>query len=249
MTVEVPPYPAGRALLDGLGVVVTAAAGSGIGFATARRCAEEGARLVISDIHERRLGEAVEQLRVVTGHEALGVRCDVTAEAEVQHLVDLAADHLGGIDVMVNNAGLGGTAELADMTDEQWMSVVDVTLNGTMRCTRAALGHMQERGTGVIVNNSSVIGWRAQRGQSHYAAAKAGVMALTRCVALEAVDHGVRVTSIDPGMVETPFFDSPKPTALRPEDISKAFIYIVDLPEHARIAELEIYPTVGAHHS
>ena len=179
MAPAVPAYPEGRNLLAGKGIVVTAAAGSGIGFATAKRCAEEGARLVISDIHERRLAEAVDAL-AADGHEASGVLCNVTAENDVQQLVDTAAERLDGIDVMINNAGLGGTAELVDMTDDQWMTVLDVTLNGTMRTTRAAMRHMIPRGEGVIINNSSVIGWRAQKGQSHYAAAKAGVMALTR---------------------------------------------------------------------
>lgn len=200
----VPPYPAGRDLLAGKGVVVTAAAGSGIGFATARRCAEEGARLVISDIHERRLEEAVEAL-LADGHQASGVRCNVTVEADVQHLVDTAAQRLDGIDVMINNAGLGGTANLVDMTDEQWAAVLDVTLNGTMRTTRAAMRHMIPRGQGVIINNSSVIGWRAQKGQSHYAAAKAGVMALTRCSALEAADAGVRINCVAPSFANHPF--------------------------------------------
>ena len=87
----------------------------------------------------------------------------------MQRLFAAAASELGGIDVLVNNAGLGGTAQLHEMTDEQWLVVLDVTLNGTFRCTRAALTHMYERGSGVIVNNASVIGWRAQAGQAHYA--------------------------------------------------------------------------------
>lgn len=204
MATVVPSYPEGRNLLADKGIVVTAAAGSGIGFATAKRCAEEGARLVISDIHERRLAEAVDAL-TAEGHDASGVMCDVTIEAEVQHLIDTAGERLGGIDVMINNAGLGGTADLVDMTDEQWMAVLDVTLNGTMRTTRAAMRHMMARGEGVIVNNSSVIGWRAQKGQSHYAAAKAGVMALTRCSALEAADSGVRINCVAPSFANHPF--------------------------------------------
>ena len=107
----------------------------------------------------------------------------------MQRLVDETVDACGRIDVFVNNAGLGGTAPLAEMTDEQWSTVLDVTLTGTMRMTRAALRHMYERGSGAIVNNASVVGWRAQAGQSHYAAAKAGVMALTRCAAIEAAEH------------------------------------------------------------
>ena len=197
---EAPVYPAGgHDLLAGRTVLVTAAAGTGIGFATAKRCVEEGATVVISDRHERRLAESAEQLGV------LGVPCDVTVESEVQRLFDRAVDHMGRVDVAVNNAGLGGTAELVDMTDDQWNAVIDVTLNGTFRCTRAALRHMVPRGTGVIVNNASVIGWRAQAGQAHYAAAKAGVMALTRCAAIEAARSGVRVNAVAPSLAMHPF--------------------------------------------
>ena len=116
--------PAGHGLLDGKVVVITAAAGTGIGSAAARRCLEEGADVVISDQHARRLGR---------------------------------------IDVLINNAGLGGTSSVLDMTDEQWLRVLDITLNGTFRCTRAALRQMVAQGHGgAVVNNASVLGWRAQ---------------------------------------------------------------------------------------
>ena len=129
-----------------------------------------------------------------------GIPCDVTREEDVERLFAGAAAELGGIDVVINNAGLGGTAELHEMTDDQWNVVIDVTLNGTFRCTRAALRHMYVRGSGVIVNNASVLGWRAQAGQAHYAAAKAGVMAVTRCAAIEAAPHGVRVNAVAPSL-------------------------------------------------
>ena len=114
-------------------------------------------------------------------------------------------DQLGHIDVLINNAGLGGTADLVEMTDEQWSLVLDVTLTGTFRATRAALQHMVPRGAGVIVNNASVLGWRAQAGQAHYAAAKAGVMALTRCAAIEAAPAGIRVNAVAPSLAMHPF--------------------------------------------
>lgn len=189
-----PAYVPGHGLLTGKNVLITAAAGSGIGSSTARKCLEEGARVVISDKHERRLAETAAELGVP------GIPCDVTDESSVQNLISAAAGELGGIDVLINNAGLGGTAELHEMTDDQWSIVLDVTLNGTMRCTRAALRHMYERGHGVIVNNASVLGWRAQAGQAHYAAAKAGVMALTRCAALEAAPRGVRINAVSPSL-------------------------------------------------
>jgi 3-oxoacyl-[acyl-carrier protein] reductase len=186
-------------LLEGKSVLVTAAAGTGIGFATAKRCTEEGARVVISDIHERRLREYAEKLGGVHA-----VLANVTSEDDVQRLVAETVEVCGGLDVLVNNAGLGGTALLTEMTDEQWHAVLDVTLTGTMRMTRAVLRHMYERGSGAIVNNASILGWRAQEGQAHYAAAKAGVMALTRCAAIEAAPHNVRVNAVSPSLAMHP---------------------------------------------
>lgn len=191
---SVPNYVQGHGLLKDKGVLITAAAGTGIGAATARRCKEEGARVVISDKHERRLAETAEELGVI------GIPCDVTNEDDVQRLVRDAAKELGGIDVLVNNAGLGGSAEIHTMTDDQWNIVLEVTLTGTFRMTRAALNHMYPRGKGVIVNNASVLGWRAQKEQAHYAAAKAGVMALTRATAMEAAERGIRVNAVAPSL-------------------------------------------------
>jgi 3-oxoacyl-[acyl-carrier protein] reductase len=194
-----PPYVAGHGLLAGKRVLVTAAAGTGIGFATARRCVEEGASVVVSDAHERRCGEAADELGVT------GIPCDVTSEEQVQAMLAGAAASLDGLDIVVNNAGLGGTANLVDMTDAQWAKVLDVTLTGTFRCVRAALRLMQTQRAGVIINNASVLGWRAQAGQAHYAAAKAGVMALTRCAAVEAAPFGVRINAVAPSLAMHPF--------------------------------------------
>ena len=183
-------------------VLVTAAAGTGIGFATARRCQEEGATVVISDRHERRLGEAAERLGG-----CVTALCDVTDEEQVQAMIQAVLDAHGRLDVLVNNAGLGGTSTLVDMPDAAWATVLDVTLTGTMRCMRAALPVMMRQAGGVIVNNSSVLAWRAQKGQAHYAAAKAGVNALTRCAALEAAEHGIRINAVSPSLAMHPFLE------------------------------------------
>jgi len=146
-----PEPPAGHGLLDGKIVVVTAAAGTGIGFATAKRCIEEGATVVVSDAHERRLGEAADALGALpeaNGVRPLAVPCNVTDESQVQALYDAAVAEHGRFDVAVNNAGLGGQVDVVDMTDEQWDLVLDVTLTGTFRCTRAALRHFYSRAGG-----------------------------------------------------------------------------------------------------
>jgi 3-oxoacyl-[acyl-carrier protein] reductase len=202
-----PDYVAPHDLLAGKVVVVTAAAGAGIGAAVVRRALEEGAKAaVLSDTHERRVAEAQTALAEEFGADRVrSLVCDVTREADVTTLLD-TADELGGVDVMINNAGLGGTVAITEMTDEQWSKVLDITLTGTMRCVRAASNRMIAAGTrGVIVNNASVIGWRAQGGQAHYAAAKAGVMALTRCAALDVAPHGIRINAVSPSLAMHPF--------------------------------------------
>lgn len=201
MAAPIPPYPKGRNLLAGKTVVVTAAAGTGIGYAAAKRAAEEGATVLISDFHERRLGEAADRIADEVGcMRPATVVCDVTSQAQVDALHAAALRELGRIDVLINNAGLGGEVAVVEMTDEQWFRVLDVTLNSVFRMTRAFLPSMCAQGSGAIVNNASVLGWRAQRGQAHYAAAKAGVMAFTRCSAVEAAEHNVRINAVAPSI-------------------------------------------------
>ena len=205
----VPAYVPGHNLLEGKRVVVTAAAGAGIGLAAAVRALEEGARsVVISDTHSGRLEQAHADLAERFGSDrVLSAVCNVTREEEVQALLD-HAETAGPVDVMINNAGLGGTASILEMTDDQWGLVLDVTLTGTFRCVREVGKRMVAAGTeGVIINNASVIGWRAQEGQAHYAAAKAGVMALTRSAAVDLSGHGIRVNAVSPSLAMHPFLE------------------------------------------
>jgi 3-oxoacyl-[acyl-carrier protein] reductase len=189
-------------------VLVTASAGAGLGFATALRCAEEGARVVLSDIHERRLAAAAERLAEITGVPPVAaLPCDVSDTAQVDRLVDEAVRAAGHIDVLVNNAGMGGDQAVAEMTDAEWDRVIDISLTSVFRMTRAMLRHMLPRRFGTIVNMASVSGWRAQRRQAHYAAAKAGVMAFTRCVALETAEAGIRINAVAPSLAMHPFLE------------------------------------------
>jgi len=205
--VKNPEYVKGKDLIKGRSVLITAAAGAGIGFSAAVRAAEEGARaIVISDIHEGRLEKAVAKLKEDTGlQEVYGKTGNVAIEDDVQALIAFSEEKMKGVDILINNAGLGSSKLLIEMEDDEWNRVIDVTLNGTMRMTRHMMKVMKGRGEGgVIVNNASVLGWRAQKEQAHYAAAKAGVMALTRCAALEAADFNVRINAVSPSIVLHP---------------------------------------------
>ncbi len=212
-----PTYVPAHDLLRDKNVLITAAAGAGIGFATAKRCAEEGARLFISDIHEKRTSQAAAKLAELSQAPVGHRLCNVRDDADVRALVDTAIAEMGQIDVVINNAGLGGEVPVVDMTDDQWTAVLDITLNSVFRMTRAVLPHMIERRSGVIVNNASVLGWRAQKGQAHYASAKAGVMAFTRCSALEAAEHGVRINAVSPSIAIHPFLEKTTPRELLDE--------------------------------
>jgi len=190
--------------MDGEVCVVTGAT-SGIGKATATALARLGAQVVLVG-RDRGRGEATAAEVAAAGASPPRLEiADLACMAQVRAL----AGRLGAlerIDVLVNNAGLGGTSSVLEMTDEQWLRVLDVTLNGTFRCTRAVLRQMVAQGHGgAIVNNASVLGWRAQPGQAHYAAAKAGGMALTRCAAMDVASHGIRVNAVAPSLATHPF--------------------------------------------
>jgi len=198
-----PKYPEGRNLFQDKNILITAAAGSGIGFSTAKRFLEEGANIFISDIHQGRLDEAIDNLRNINLGKVNGCLCNVTNDEEIDSMFTEAIACYSNLNGVINNAGLGGESALEDMTNDAWDLVMDVTLNGAMKIMRAAIPVLKDT-QGVIVNNASVLGWRAQAGQSHYAAAKAGVMALTRCVALETVDYGIRINAVAPSLAMNP---------------------------------------------
>ena len=238
--IPLPPDRPPSGLLRGKRVIVTAAAGSGIGAATARRCLEEGARVLLSDAHARRLEAARAQLAAEHPETVVAQACDVTREADVARLFARADAELGGFDVLVNNAGLGHSARVVETSDRDWERVLDVTLTGAFRCLRAALVRLRGQASGAVVNVGSVTAHRAERGQSAYAAAKAGVLALTRCAALEAAEFGVRVNAVvptlamhphlarvaDPAYLEEMLALQPQGRAAEPREVAGAIVFL-----------------------
>jgi 3-oxoacyl-[acyl-carrier protein] reductase len=191
---------------EGRVVAVTGAA-QGLGLAMANRFADEGATVVLADRSEEALSEAGDQIR---RRSATGVRTDVVDVTSSRQVDDWVADlhaTAGGIDVLVNNAGIIRDNRIEDTTDEDWQAVLDVSLGGTFHCARAVFPGMKQRGYGRIVSFSSM-SWRGNFGQANYVAAKAGIVGLTRTLALEGARHGITANAIAPGLIETPMLAS-----------------------------------------
>ena len=207
--------------LPGRVAIVTGAA-RGIGFAIAERLSRAGARVVVADVAEEAAAAAAERLREGAGEDAgedggkaAWVAADVTSPEEVGAMVERALDAFGGLDILVNNAGITGRdALLWETTDEDWGKVLGLNLTGTFYCCRAVVPHMRERRSGAIVNVASISGKEGNPNMIPYSVSKAGVICLTKALAKEVIDDGVRVNCVAPGVIETPLLDQLQPEAI-----------------------------------
>jgi 3-oxoacyl-[acyl-carrier protein] reductase len=191
--------------LEGKGALVTGAAG-GIGGAVARRFAEEGAAVALGDISGAD-AEALAGEITSAGGRAIGLTLDVTDAASVRRAVARAKEELGGLHILINNAGILRDAMAGKMTDEEWSQVLRVHLDGTFLCSREVIEGFRDQGYGRIVNTSSTSSL-GNIGQANYAAAKAGIIGLTRTLALELARHSITVNAVAPGPTQTPMLDS-----------------------------------------
>ena len=187
-------------MLTGQTAIITGGA-QGLGFAIAERFIEEGARVVIGDLD----GDTTEAAAKRLGGDdvAVAVRCDVTRAADVDDLVSTAVERFGGLDVMVNNAGITRDATMRKMTEEQFDQVIAVHLKGTWNGLRSAAAIMRENQRGAIVNMSSLSGKIGLAGQTNYSAAKAGIVGMTKAAAKELAHLGIRVNAIAPGLIRS----------------------------------------------
>ena len=202
--------------------------GSGIGEATARRFAREGAILAVNDVDLELVRPVVTELER-EGARALSVAADVTNRADVEAMMNHVVAEFGRLDVLVNNAGINRDAMSHKMTEEQWDQVLAVNLKGTFLCAQAALTRMRERGWGRVVNTSS-IGSLGNIGQANYSASKAGVIGLTRTLALEYAKFGITVNCVAPGPVMTRMLAG-VPEAIREKIVARVPIGRIARPE------------------
>jgi NAD(P)-dependent dehydrogenase (short-subunit alcohol dehydrogenase family) len=199
--------------LPGRVAVVTGAA-RGIGFAIAERLSRAGARVVIADVAEDGAAAAVERLRE-RGGKAEAAVADVTRPEEVAAMVERALEAFGKLDILVNNAGITGRdAPLWETSDEDWERVLGLNLTATFYCCRAAVTHMRERRSGAIVNVASISGKEGNPNMIPYSVSKSGVICLTKALAKEVIQDGVRVNCVAPGVIETPLLEQLQPEAV-----------------------------------
>ena len=178
---------------DGLVAVVTGG-GSGIGLAIARRLARAGARVAVLDLDPSGADEGM-----------LGLSADVSDDASVRGAVDQVVDRLGGLDVLVNNAGIGAQGTVADNDDDEWHRVLDINVLGIVRTTRAALPHLRRSSAAAIVNTCSIAATAGLPQRALYTASKGAVLSLTRAMAADHVREGIRVNCVNPGTADTPW--------------------------------------------
>jgi NAD(P)-dependent dehydrogenase (short-subunit alcohol dehydrogenase family) len=231
--------------LTGQSAVVTGGS-RGIGFAIARALVERGASVMITGTKERPLSDASRDLEsAARGGSVLAQLADVRNYQDVEHMLNAAASRFGGIDVLVNNAGVGVFASVADMSVEQWQDIIETNLTGVFHCCHAALPHLRRRGGGWIINISSLSGTNPFAGGAAYCASKAGLNAFSESLMQEVRHDGIRVAYVMPGSVNTRFSGQQpggEDWKLAPEDVAEVVTDLLAHPARSLPSRVEIRP-------
>jgi NADP-dependent 3-hydroxy acid dehydrogenase YdfG len=218
-------------------VLAITGASTGIGAATAQRAIEFGYRVVLAARSEDKLAALAGEL----GEKAMAMRCDVTSWDDQQALVAAALERFGRLDAFFANAGFGAKRGFLEETVEHWKAMIDTNVLGAALSIRACLGHFRELGTGHVILTSSIAGRRALPG-SLYSCTKHAVTAMGEALRQEVSDTEIKVTLIEPGMVDTPFFDNPVSGALEADDVARAVLFALTQPPHVDVNELLVRP-------
>lgn len=219
-------------------VAIITGGGNGIGKETVLTFSKEGATVIIADYNEQAGNETLEQLKS-NGGKGMFIKVDVSDYDSVKKMVEEVIEQFKRIDILINNAGITQDALLKKMTPEAWQKVVDINLTGVFNCTKAVIDKMLEQGQGKIINTSSVSGVYGNVGQTNYAAAKAGVVGMTKSWAKELGPKGINVNAVAPGFIETSLIQTipehiierikqqiPLKRLGKPQDIARAYLYL-----------------------
>ncbi len=235
--------------LRGKRIIITGA-GKGIGRACALMLAEKGSRLVLTARTRPLLEEAAAEARR-RGGEAHALALDMSAEKDIREMVSETVRLLGGIDVLINNAGMGIFKPIAETSTEEWDTMFNLNMRGLFIATREALPHLRKAGESFVVNVASLAGKNPIPGGAGYAATKHAVMGFTKSLMLEERKNGLRTLAICPGSVDTPFFDQhpdmlnddKRKRILKADDVASAIVHALELPQNAMISEIDIRPS------
>ncbi|HHQ9181001.1 TPA: SDR family oxidoreductase [Staphylococcus aureus] len=223
-------------------VAVVTGAGSGIGEAIATLLHEEGVKVILVGRNKDKLQNVANQL---AQDSVKVVPTDVTKKEEVDELIKIAQQTFGGLDIVINSAGQMLSSKITDYQVDEWDSMIDVNIKGTLYTTQAALPTMLEQSSGHLINIASISGFEVTKSSTIYSATKAAVHTITQGLEKELAKTGVKVTSISPGMVDTAITAAYNPTdrkKLEPQDIAEAVLYALTQPSHVNVNEITVRP-------
>lgn len=223
-------------------IAVVTGAGSGIGEAIATLLHEEGAKVVLAGRNKDKLQNVANQL---AQDSVKVVPTDVTKKEEVDELIKMAQQTFGGLDIVINSAGQMLSSKITDYQVDEWDSMIDVNIEGTLYTAKAALPTMLEQSSGHLINIASISGFEVTKSSTIYSATKAAVHTITQGLEKELAKTGVKVTSISPGMVDTAITATYNPTdrkKLEPQDIAEAVLYALTQPKHVNVNEITVRP-------
>ncbi|MEZ2027692.1 SDR family oxidoreductase [Staphylococcus aureus] len=223
-------------------IAVVTGAGSGIGEAIATLLHEEGAKVVLAGRNKDKLQNVANQL---AQDSVKVVPTDVTNKEEVDELMKIAQQTFGGLDIVINSAGQMLSSKITDYQVDEWDSMIDVNIKGTLYTAQAALPTMLEQSSGHLINIASISGFEVTKSSTIYSATKAAVHTITQGLEKELAKTGVKVTSISPGMVDTAITAAYNPTdrkKLEPQDIAEAVLYALTQPKHVNVNEITVRP-------
>ncbi|HDP5831869.1 TPA: SDR family oxidoreductase [Staphylococcus aureus] len=223
-------------------VAVVTGAGSGIGEAIATLLHEEGVKVILAGRNKDKLQNVANQL---AQDSVKVVPTDVTKKEEVDELIKMAQQTFGGLDIVINSAGQMLSSKITDYQVDEWDSMIDVNIKGTLYTAQAALPTMLEQSSGHLINIASISGFEVTKSSTIYSATKAAVHTITQGLEKELAKTGVKVTSISPGMVDTAITAAYNPTdrkKLEPQDIAEAVLYALTQPKHVNVNEITVCP-------